>query len=174
MPATKDLTHAFWRRFIVLRFTRQFKEGDKDRDPNIAERIIKDEREKIVPWLIEGAARVLAQSGYTIPPSSRSELDKWKHGADSVAQFIAERLVKANFSRPEAGSDWMTATQLYNHYRIWVESVGIRTPLAMNKFCERLVMLNHARQETKTGSYYQLRARTAKDADDAQLALVQN
>ncbi len=158
LPGSNDTTHAFWRRFVVLTFSRTFREGDADRDPDIHTKIIAAELPAIVPWLLEGAARVLRQGGYTIPPSHAAALASWKLCADQVALFLHERTVPSTSARPEWEHDWTPAAGLYGTYRQWAEDeAGHRPPLARNKFGTRLAAVGTPWLKNERGAFYGVR-----------------
>lgn len=155
LPGTSDTTHAFWRRFVAMRFTRQFKEGDPDRDPNVHTKIIAAELPEIVAWLVDGAVRMLRNEAYTLPPSHDAEIKAWSKSADQVACFLEEATVPSKAQHPKAAPhDWTMATVLHDSYRDWAERAGHRPPLARNKFGTRLAALNVPKWDGESGAFY--------------------
>ena len=137
VPGTADHTHGFWRRLVVLPFNRVFLEAEQE--PELAKRIIDAELPAVVSWFLLGAQRVLAQGGYTIPPSSARAVDKWRQNADQVRAFV-----DACTTRLEASADVLDgvpAKHLYFAYRVWAQESGHRA-LAVNKFAERMGSLS--------------------------------
>jgi len=159
LPGSNDTTHAFWRRFVILNFTRTFREGDPDRDPHVATKLIALELPAIVSWLLEGASRVIRQGGYAVPPSHESALAAWKLSADQVALFVSERMLPSSYARPEGDHDWTTAAQVYESYRRWADAAGHRPPLARNKFGGRLAAIGTPKLVTEQGTLYGIRTR---------------
>jgi putative DNA primase/helicase len=145
LPGTPDQTRGFWRRFIVIRFNRNFS-GDGARDPFIADRIIAAERSSLVSWALQGAVRLLAQKEYTLPTSHTKELAMWRKTADQIAAFFDDK-VTFEVGRGTAASD------AYMRYRDWAEANGHRS-ISSSKFSGRLRELGYAVKKTKTGNVY--------------------
>ncbi len=125
LPATKDQSLGFWRRFMVLEFNRNF-EGDTARDTNIATKILASERAGILSWLVRGASRLLDQDGYTIPASHGTALARWKMNSDSVRIFADEYVSQGEPARHPAAL-------VYRTYRIWALESGYK-PVAERTF----------------------------------------
>jgi len=149
LPGTTDHTHGFWRRLLVLQFNRVFSEAEQESE--LAKRIIVDELPGIVSWFILGSARVLAQDGYTIPPSSRKAVDAWRQNADQVRAFIDARTKRLDATA--SPSDGEPAEQLYRAYRHWAQDNGNRA-MASNKFAERMGQLDLPAKHTRYGNVY--------------------
>ncbi len=154
---TSDFSHGFFRRFGIVRLNRRFTKTD--RDPDLRDKLtIEKEIAGIVAWLLEGAARVLAKGGYTIPASSDAELTNWRRSADQVALFI-----DAETRPPLAHEKGTRAGDFYAAYSTWAEANGHRR-MTSTKFGERageyLRELNRdvdgyeSKKHTKTGVRY--------------------
>lgn len=159
LPGTSDHTHGFWRRLLVLQFNREFGEGEQE--PELAKRIIDTELPGIVSWFLLGAQRVLAQGGYTIPPSSAKAVHKWRTSADQVRAFV-EACTSALGPSHEA-RDGVPAEMLYRIYHRWAQDNGHR-PLASNKFAERMGQLGMPAQRTRDRNFYPLRLEKGDEA----------
>lgn len=146
LPATSDQSHGFWRRMIVLSFNRVFSESEQN--PNLADDLIANELPAIVSWFVMGAQRVQHQSGFTIPSSHQVALDKWRHDADPVRAFAEERLTPVDDDRVMLPSRIIYAT-----YRAWCAANGYRA-LAINRFGERMKLLQMCPKHTMNGSFY--------------------
>lgn len=165
LPGTFDHSHGFWRRWVAIGFNRNF-HGDVERDPNIATKIISNELHAIVPWLLEGGARVIRQGGYTIPSSHAALIREWRRNADQVAMFVEERCEKSRDDRPHEGiHDWTAAGELYKKYENWSVTNGHRT-LASNKFGTRMAALGRPAHRTKRGAFYPVRLRRPDEGDE--------
>lgn len=119
LPATSDQTDGFWRRFIVLPFTRVFLPGEED--PGIVEKVLQD-RPAIVAWILDGAVRILRQGRFTVIPESTAKAKlEWQLDADVVRRFLAMATVDAT-----DGTDMLTLEALYNEWKPWAEGKGHR------------------------------------------------
>jgi phage/plasmid-associated DNA primase len=136
LPGTSDQTHGFWRRHIIVMFSRIF--ADHEQNPNLADEILKTETPAIVAWMLNGAQRVISNGVYTVPESSAKALAKWRAQADQVRAFTddwTERLpLDAHVTEGEP------ADHLYKSYRMWAAENGHR-PVASNTFGERMRLI---------------------------------
>jgi P4 family phage/plasmid primase-like protien len=155
LPGTSDQTDGFWRRFLVLRFNRSFK-NDPTKNPRIAEEIIAAELPAIVAWLLVGAARLLAHGAYTIPASHETEVVAWKRHADQVALFVEECTQPCDGDAPGA-----FARDVYRAYREWAIQNGHR-PVAANTFGSRMAGLGTPSAHTEKANRYPLRLKRAE------------
>lgn len=154
LPGTEDHTRGFWRRLLVIKFNREFRQDEQN--PGLADDIIAAELPAIVSWLLAGAVRVLVQRGFTEPPSSAGVLAEWRRDADQIGAFVAECTEKLEAGAPLSQGE--LAEVLYRHYRAWADRTGHRA-LAINKFGMRLAALGVERQHTSSGTRYACRLR---------------
>jgi P4 family phage/plasmid primase-like protien len=148
LPGTNDTTLGFWRRFDVIPFNRRF-EGS-DANPRIAEDIIAAEQPMIVRWFLAGAVRLLAQRGYTVPPSSLEAVQAWRRSANPVAIFVDECTRDATADEPGT-----KASQLYQQFRSWCEHNGHR-PMASTKFGMRMGEIGKGHEKARDANYYRV------------------
>mgnify|MGYP003131451111 CR=1 FL=1 len=143
LPGVRDMSLGFWRRWLVLTFNRTFKKHEQI--PGLAEGIIQSELPAIASWALEGAAHAYA-NGYTIPPSSKMAIEKWRSEADQVATFL-EYLYEGELEDREP------ASKIYNDYCLWASNSGHRHMSAV-KFSKRLHQLGVEKIRTKQGNFY--------------------
>ena len=150
LPGTRDMSEGFWRRLVVVRFRRSFKD-DPARNPRIAEEICASEMPGLVSWMVQGAVRLLRERAYTFPASHAREVEGWRRNADPVALFIDE------MTRPLAeGELGMQARDLYAAYRKWAALSGHHS-MAMNKFGERMGLLGKPAKKREDCNRYPVR-----------------
>lgn len=151
LPTTDDLSHAFWSRFLVVRFNRVFRESEQDK--TLADRIIAEELPGIAAWAIEGARRLLQRdpARYTVPASHAEALAEWRGRADQVAQFVDEMCTPTEvLSERASGSD------LYRVYRAWADENGHRR-LTNANFADRLRSLGIESAKPGSTRFYAVR-----------------
>ncbi len=90
LPSTADVSHGFFRRFLIVRFTRDMEAAPGSRK-DAAKHVIASDIVGIAAWAIEGAARLQRQGGFTIPPSSEEAISEWRRASNSVLLFIDEK-----------------------------------------------------------------------------------
>ena len=150
LPAVGDMTRGFWRRIIVIPFTRTF-DNDPERDPLIADAIIAREIPGVVAMMIAGAVRLMSQSGYTVTPSSDAAAVEWQVRSDPVRQWIADGAITHCVA-----SEGDLATDLYRAYAEWAKSSGHKV-MAKITFGKRLNRAGYESLHTKFGWRYPLR-----------------
>lgn len=146
LPGTNDQSEGFWRRLIVLRFSRHF-HTDQERDPEIVEKIVGAELPQLVSWMLEGAARIMRERKHTLPASHVVELDAWRFAADQVRAFLRE------CTRDDPAGYGTSATGVYSAYQRWAQANGHRA-MASNKFGMRMKGAGKAAIHTRSGNTY--------------------
>lgn len=153
LPATRDQSRGFWRRFAVLLCNRQFEAHEEVKD--IDKVVIGAELGGIASWAVEGAARLQRSStGYTIPASSQEAKEDWQQDSDQIRQWASACCDKA-----EKAADESTIAVLYPSYRRWASETG-HQPVAQNKLASRLKGLGHEHR-TKLARLYRLKLKPA-------------
>ncbi len=146
LPGANDMTDGFWRRFLVLRFNRTFR--GESANPHLAAEVIKHERQGVVRWMLEGAARVARQQRYTTPASAIGERKEWERQANPVALFLDECTRDTT-----AASPGTSATSLYVQFRAWCEQNGHRA-MSSTKFGMRMRELGRGPEKKRDGNCY--------------------
>ena len=157
LPGSTDTSKGFFRRFMVLEWLNLF-EGARAAK-GLAEHIVTTELPGVARWAVDGAIRLMERGEYTIPATSSAALNQWKHSADQVAQYVAERCKPARVAA--AGSALGTkAAALYSDYRInFCDEHGYRQ-LSRMRFCQRLQALGFRPTKAREGMYYPLETRS--------------
>ena len=155
LPAVRDMSHGFWRRWLVVPFLRIYEDSESDKD--LADRIIAAEMPGIAAWALEGAATALARGRYDVPAEVDKARADWRHGVDQVSQFVDELCSPVDVTGRSAAG----AKVLYNAYRTWAQDAG-HTPVMSNvKFGGRLVQLKVPKTRREDGNVYGLALRSA-------------
>lgn len=162
LPATRDHSQGFWRRFGVVHFNATFTGRE---DPKLDERLIADELPGVVAWMVEGARRVFAAGRYAIPPSSVQAKKDWQADADQVQEFVEECLTPTKPEERESregdkGCPWNAKLprELYVVYQRWAQNSGHRS-LSNKEFGKRVKrFLLHSRNATARFYYCVLSA----------------
>lgn len=155
LPVTADLSEAFFRRFLVVRFSRQFS-GTGDDRPDVGAAVVAACRPGIAAWAIEGAARLQRQGGYTLPASCTDTIGKWRQEADSVATFVGESCDRLPLAT--AAEQGTPARRLYAEYRSWAEANGMR-PVNSTNFGKRMGAIGLGSIHVASGRYHLVRQR---------------
>ncbi len=91
MPRMKDPTGAVLKRLIFIPFNAVFTKEDPDFDPQINDKLCKQEcMEYLINLGINALIRVIDSNEFTISKASRDETNDYKISNDSVLSFISE------------------------------------------------------------------------------------
>lgn len=113
VPTMWDDSAATANRWIPLVFDRSFLGKE---DPTLAKRLIA-ELPGIAAWALAGLQRLIAQGRFTMPESSRNELDNMIQSGSPVEQFIDECLTFGTDHRIADSTIWTV-------YGAWVARTG--------------------------------------------------
>jgi putative DNA primase/helicase len=119
------------RRLMVLMFNRTIPSGE--RVDRLADRILAEELDLVLSWVVDGAGRLLRRREFSTVPSSKSALQEWAQGADVVQGWLAERVWYGSGLT-------MTTRKAYEEFKIWALGEGY-SPYslpAVNTFSQRL------------------------------------
>ncbi len=119
LPPSADTSNAFESRFLPLRLTRVFRDGEPGvLPPAVLADLLRAERVGVILWAAEGLRRLRRQGAYTCPPSALRERRLWMYG-DSAAAWWGEAL---DFTVPADLRPWRPKTALYALYVEWAKA----------------------------------------------------
>lgn len=123
MPRVDDKTSAFFRRLIILRFNKVFKEEEQNK--NLKYELI-EELDGIFMWCLEGLKRLSERGGFKISDDIQKEIDEYKRENNNVLLFVDEQCeITPDIS--------ITKKDLYEAYKEWCKQNG-HYSLSKNKF----------------------------------------
>jgi hypothetical protein len=158
--AVKSRTAAFWRRWIVLPFTRAFVSSDGEalagHDASV-ERGSLGELPGIVTKLILAACEALAQRSLPRVKASSEALAQWKLDASQVRQWLD---TEAEIVDTPAGEcrDWTPARRIVTAQQMWAAGGGYQK-IGEHKLLAELRTLGAKRHRKTDGWYYSIRTR---------------
>jgi phage/plasmid-associated DNA primase len=155
-PFSGGMDRGVQRRVLVLVFNRVIPAAE--RIENIGIRVGKDEPDLLLAWAVVGAARLIKQRGFTVPPSSVAAQHTWLYGADPVLAWVLARVDKPEHP---PGQKIVGIKSSYAHwqFRKWALDQGFRESSipAVNGFVQRLQANTEvpgiAVRHTKTGNW---------------------
>ncbi|XXX80067.1 phage/plasmid primase, P4 family [Sorangium sp. So ce134] len=142
--AASDFSAGFWRRPMILPFTRRF---DTAHERKIAPeaRVIDQELSGVVSWALEGAARLQRQKQYTMSSQSLVLANEWRDSSDQVRLFLATR----------PADEVIQASEFYRQYRAWAGENGHKNVLSAHMFGRRVVASKlYERDEDERARFY--------------------
>lgn len=119
LPAITDHSIGFWRRWDIVPFSVTVKEDD--RDPLLAENIIRDEMPGVLNWALEGLLRLQRRGAFepVLPLAMQNILSDAKRETNSVQAWFEENDVVVS-DLPQTSKD-----RTYEHYREWCSRNGM-------------------------------------------------
>ena len=86
----KDLEHntGFFRRFIIIEFDQTI--SDEEKNPMLANEIIKDELPGVFNWILDGLKRLLQQGDFSKCAAATQAVERYRKDSDSVALFLED------------------------------------------------------------------------------------
>ena len=131
IPAIKDQSNGFWRRFDIVPFSVVV--PAKERDPLLAEYIIKHELTGVLNWALEGLQRLLARGRFDAapPPAMIVATQNARVETNSVHAWVNDAAIEVTTTSDTSKSE------VYTVYSIWCRANGM-VPVASPKFWKRL------------------------------------
>jgi P4 family phage/plasmid primase-like protien len=115
LPPSKDRTHAFYRRWLIIPFERTFEGNEADKELRTK---LRNELPGILNRALRGLNRLFSEGKFTEPQAVKAALEDYQRDNDSVASFVTE------FVEKDANATIAKQT-LYGRYRNWCESQGL-------------------------------------------------
>jgi P4 family phage/plasmid primase-like protien len=129
LPRFRDTSNATKRRFIIIKFLKNFKGTKADR--GLSQRIITTEMEGIIAWAIEGLKRLESQRDFTRNDKINSNLAEMELSSSSIAAFISDCCTVAPGVEHKSSS-------LYDSYAEYCKKNGWM-PVAMRNLADRIL-----------------------------------
>ena len=119
LPAITDHSIGFWRRWDIVPFNVTIKESE--RDPLLANSIIRTEMPGVLNWALEGLLRLQKRGAFevTLPVAMQNILSDAKRESNSVQAWFEENDIVASHSLQS------TKDEIYEHYREWSSRNGM-------------------------------------------------
>jgi putative DNA primase/helicase len=119
LPAITDHSIGFWRRWDIVPFSVTVKEND--RDPLLADNIIRHEMPAVLNWALEGLIRLQQRGAFepSLPLAMQNILSDAKRETNSVQAWFEENDIV------ESDSTHSTKDGVYEHYRDWCSRNGM-------------------------------------------------
>ena len=145
LPSDVEMTHAFFRRFMIIPFTETIPEEEQDTD--LAKRITQNELPGIFNWVIEGLDRLTRNKRFTEPEMVREANKSFRDQSDSLALFLED-------SGIVAGSDHSAqVSALYARFSAYARSCNLPA-ISMKSFSEKMSKAGFEKIRTAQGRFF--------------------
>lgn len=116
LPKLRDVTHAFFRRLVLIRFNRNF--TAEEMDMNLPSKL-KSELAGIFAMAVNSLSNLRERGSFIVPPSSNEASEQYREDSDAMKLFADDVIVRAG------GEDrGMRPSSLYDLYAKWCKAFG--------------------------------------------------
>jgi putative DNA primase/helicase len=122
LPKLRDVTHAFFRRLVMLRFNRNFTADEMDM--NLTDKL-KGELSGIFTMAVSGLRTLRERGRFSVPASSLEASDEYRENSDVVKLFTEEALQPTD-------DKGMRPAAVYDLYLKWCKSHGAKAENNIN------------------------------------------
>jgi putative DNA primase/helicase len=129
LPVDVEHTAAYFRRFLIVPFTKTIPEAEQDKQ--LAAKIVATELSGVFNWVLDGLRRLLRQQKFTESAAVAEQIELYKLQSDSVRSFLHE------FSYAAHPEQTVTRQVLFEQYREFCIQEGYR-PVGGKNFTKRL------------------------------------
>jgi len=133
LPASRDSSEGFTRRWLCFGFDNVIREEDKIL--GLAQMIVVEEREEITSWAVEGLRRLQANGGFTLAPSHLEMQAQLRRVNNSVLAWLESNPKYARTLNPGDGELGM---ELYDNYVFHVKTVNRGVAVPYERFIQML------------------------------------
>ncbi|PNG96563.1 DNA primase family protein [Streptomyces malaysiensis] len=139
---------AIWNRIQVIPWKVAFPPGHPDRDNNLADKIISEEIEGVLAWVVEGL-RMYREEGLN-PPSEVVEASLvYRSDADVIQKWVTHAAGERDIviSEEQREMTW----KLYRVFEHWCKAEKIKDIPRQSLFKDRLIELGYKWEKVKSG-----------------------
>ncbi len=131
LPRTKDNSHGFFRRWVILDFPHQFLIGDPKRDPNLIDKLTTpEELSGLLNLALTGLVDLLTRGYFEVPDTAAAALLEYNLANDSTKAYLLECTSLSVDSQ-------ITRQYLYEKYKDYCDESEIH-PVSAKKFTPKV------------------------------------
>lgn len=136
-PGAMDNTDGFWRRIVLIGFTRQFPESE--RIPDLDRQIIEKELPGVLAWMVEGCLD-WQKHGLQVPASIAVAVNTYRRDTDLMGEWI-----DACCTASTGAEDSINA--LFTSYEMFLKEANTKAP-SRNTFGRQLVQRGFSKRKS--------------------------
>lgn len=135
LPRSSDLTHGFFRRWLIIPFLNKFGPGGIKADPDIMDKIRTDEEMSgLLNWALDGLHNLSSSGGFTPNQSTEDAIKDYQREIDNVATFVEECCIIQEDA-------YVERQRAYDIYSQWCSDSGYKA-FGKIKFYKRIESLH--------------------------------
>ncbi|WP_169717770.1 phage/plasmid primase, P4 family [Sporomusa silvacetica] len=143
LPRTRDNSHGFFRRWVIINFPNSFPAGSPQRDPYLLEKLITPtELSGLLNKAIKSLKRLMQRGEFVMPPSCQNAVDEYVFLNDSCKAFLNDCIEISEHERVQRST-------LFEYYKRYC-GVSELKPVRDRKFNERVREFFPLVQEVKS------------------------
>lgn len=142
-PRADASDKALWRRVQLVPFTVTIPE--EERDPQLAERILREEAAGVLNWIVAGCLE-WQRIGLAPPDIVREQTEAYRAAEDVIGAFIDERCVMLREATVRGGA-------LYKAFEAWSDEQGVR-PMRGRDFAAEIIGRGFEKTRDRRGALY--------------------
>ena len=139
-PATRDQSDGFWRRWAIVHFS--VSKPELERDPNLADTIIKTELPMILNWALQGVTDFLENENIFLSKAHDKCLTEWQHDSNSVRGWLSDPDCSGMIDERKT-KHAIKVTEAYLQYGYWCTNNGVRNKVSSKVFKARMADLGY-------------------------------
>ena len=161
--ATRDQSDGFWRRWAIVHFS--VSKPELERDPNLADTIIKTELPMILNWALQGVTDYLENEKIFLSKAHDKCLAEWQHESNSVRGWVSDPDCSGMIDERKT-KHAIKVTEAYDQYGHWCTNNGVRNKVSSKVFKARMADLGYNIVIRDGYSCYELLWGINEDDDD--------
>ncbi|WOB27718.1 MULTISPECIES: DUF5906 domain-containing protein [Xanthomonas] len=146
-PFFRDKSGGVARRLSIVEWANAIPESE--RIPDFHKRLLAEEGQLFLDWMLEGARRVVARgrfmADHELPEAARAYKQAVIHNADSIASWVhSDRVV---FGEAAGSGQWSSIKAMHTRYASWCQKKGFEAEeiLSQRQFTRGLKTAGHLR-----------------------------
>ena len=145
LPRISDYSDGLFRRVSIIPLQRQFLGATAD--PLLIDKLT-GELDAITSRALDALGRLIDRNGnFTEPPICTAAKDTWRSDNNHIMQYLAERVY-------EAPHGSVSVQVMYEDYRNWFASTGLRGQLGRKQFANRVEAAGVTKSSRRSQGYF--------------------
>ena len=145
LPRISDYSDGLFRRVSIIPLQRQFLGATAD--PLLIDKLT-GELDAITSRALDALGRLIDRNGnFTEPPICTAAKDTWRSDNNHIMQYLAERVY-------EAPHGSVSVQVMYEDYRNWFASTGLRGQLGRKQFANRVEAARVTKSSRRSQGYF--------------------